>query len=69
MQPNETGLILFHNIVQDGDTGGPLVHVAAGHIVGVISGRFEPTEVVGGSTDLHRRPARDKNISFAVAID
>jgi serine protease Do len=67
--PNETGLILFDNMVQDGDTGGPLVHVADGHVVGVISGRFEPQEVVRGNTDWDRRPARDTNISFAVAID
>jgi serine protease Do len=31
---NQTALILFDNMVQDGDTGGPLVHVADGHIVG-----------------------------------
>jgi len=67
--PNDTGLILFDNMVQDGDTGGPLVHVTDGHIVGVISGRFEPEEVVRGSKEWDRRPARDTNISFAVAID
>jgi len=67
--PNDTALILFDSMVQDGDTGGPLVHVADGHIVGLISGRFEPEEVVRGSTDWDRRPARDTNISFAVAID
>jgi serine protease Do len=67
--PNQTALILFDNMVQDGDTGGPLVHVADGHIVGLVSGRFEPAEVVRGSTDWDRSPARDTNISFAVAID
>lgn len=67
--PNATRLILFDNMVQDGDTGGPLVHVADGHIVGLVSGRFEPAEVVRGSTDWDRKPARDTNISYAVAID
>jgi serine protease Do len=34
-----------------------------------VSGRFEPSEVVRGSKDWDRRPARDTNISFAVGID
>lgn len=67
--PNDTRLILFDNMVQDGDIGGPLIHAGDGHIVGLVSGRFEPAEVVRGSTDWDRRPPRDTNISFAVAID
>lgn len=66
---NDTQIILFDNMVQDGDTGGPLVHVQDGHIIGVVSGRFEPSEVVRGSADWERRPARDTNMSFAVDID
>ncbi|EGV30825.1 peptidase S1 and S6 chymotrypsin/Hap [Thiorhodococcus drewsii AZ1] len=67
--PNDTQLILFDTMVQDGDTGGPLIHVTDGHIVGIVSGRFEPAEVVRGSADWERRPARDTNISYAVDID
>jgi serine protease Do len=67
--PNDTNLILFDNMVHDGDRGGPLVHVADGHIVGLISGRFEPAEVVRGSREWDRSPARDTNMSFAVAIE
>lgn len=67
--PNDTRLILFDNMVHDGDRGGPLVHVADGHIVGVVSGRFEPAEVVRGSRDWDRAPPRDTNVSFAVAIE
>ena len=67
--PNDTGLILFDNMVHDGDRGGPLVHVADGHIVGLVSGRFEPAEVVRGSLDWDRAPPRDTNVSYAVAID
>ena len=33
--PNQTALILFDNMVQDGDTGGPLVHVAVGIDYGI----------------------------------
>jgi len=67
--PNDTRLILFDNMVQDGDIGGPLIHAGDGHIVGLVSGRFDPTEVVRGATDWDRRPPHDTNISFAVAID
>jgi serine protease Do len=66
---NGTRLILFDNMVQNGDTGGPLIHVNDGHIVGVISGRFEPAEVIGADVGWERRPARNTNISFAVDID
>jgi serine protease Do len=66
---NETQLLLFDNMVQNGDIGGPLIHVQDGHIVGVVSGRFEPADVIGSETGWERRPARNTNISFAVDID
>lgn len=69
LTPNGTNLILFDNMAQDGDIGGPLVHATDGHIVGLVSGRFEPGEVVRGSTDWDRKPPRDTNVSYAVAID
>jgi serine protease Do len=69
LTPNGTNLMLFDNMAQDGDIGGPLVHAADGHIVGLVSGRFEPGEVVRGSIDWDRTPPRDTNISYAVAID
>jgi serine protease Do len=56
-------------MVHDGDRGGPLVHVADGHIIGLVSGRFEPAEVVRGSMDWDRAPPHDTNMSYAVAID
>jgi serine protease Do len=66
---NETQLILFDHMVQNGDVGGPLVHITDGHVVGIISGRFEPADVVHGGADWERRPARNTHISFAVDID
>jgi serine protease Do len=67
--PNNTRLILFDKMVHDGDRGGPLVHAGDGHIVGIVSGRFEPAEVVRGSRDWDRKPPRDTSVSFAVAIE
>ncbi len=69
LTPNGTHLILFDNMIHDGDIGGPLVHAADGHIVGLVSGRFEPTEVVGGSANWDRSPVRDPHLSYAVTID
>lgn len=66
---NDTRLILFDSMVHDGDIGGPLIHVSDGHVVGIVSGRFEPSEVVKGSADWERRPINSTNISFAVDID
>ncbi len=67
--PNGTRLILFDKMVNDGDVGGPLVHVNDSHIVGIISGRFEPAETVRGSEDWDRSPPRDTTVAFAVAIE
>lgn len=66
---NDTQLILFDNMVHNGDIGGPLIHVTDGHVVGIISGRFAPAEVVSGSSDWQRRTTQGTNISFAVDID
>jgi serine protease Do len=66
---NDTQLILFDSMVHNGDIGGPLIHVADGHVVGIISGRFEPAEVLSGSATWERRSTPGTNISFAVDID
>jgi serine protease Do len=67
--PNNTRLILFDKMVHDGDRGGPLVHAGDSHIIGIVSGRFEPSEVVRGSQEWDRTPPRDTSVSFAVAIE
>jgi serine protease Do len=67
--PNNSRLVLFDKMVHDGDRGGPLVHVGDGHVVGVVSGRFEPAEVVRGSQAWDRTPPRDTSVSYAVAIE
>jgi serine protease Do len=67
--PNNTRLIIFDKMVHDGDRGGPLVHAGDNHIIGIVSGRFEPVETVRGSREWDRTPPRDTSVSFAVAIE
>lgn len=66
---NGSKLILFDSMTQEGDRGGPLVHVADSHIVGIVSGRYEPEEVARAGTDWARAGPRDINVSYAVAIE
>ena len=74
---NGTSLILYGAAFHEGDRGGPLVHVQDGHIIGVISGRFEPAEITraaiaerapGDSAD-NRLAAAESHVSYAVAIE
>jgi serine protease Do len=67
---NDTALILYDSAFHEGDRGGPLVHVADGHIIGVIDGRFEPAEiaVLASAGQQHLEP-RETNVSYAVAIE
>jgi serine protease Do len=67
---NDTALILFDTAFHEGDRGGPLIHVADGHIVGIVTGRFEPSEIahqIGNS--IERLEPRETNVSYAVALE
>lgn len=67
---NDTALILYDSAFHEGDRGGPLVHVADGHVVGIVSGRFEPAEIVAPTSGAaHQLEARETNVSYAVAIE
>lgn len=66
---NNARLILFDSMMHFGDRGGPLIHVADSHIVGIVSGRFEAAEVARGSTEWARETAPETNVSYAVAIE
>lgn len=66
---NESKLLLFDNMVHDGDRGGPLVSVSEGLVVGIINGRFDPQEASKAYLDGSRTLISSTNISFAVAID
>jgi serine protease Do len=62
-------LILFDTAFHEGDRGGPLIHVADGHVVGIVNGRFEPREIAQHGGDAARLEPRETNVSYAVAID
>lgn len=66
---NGTSLILYGSAFHEGDRGGPLVHVQDGHIIGIISGRFEPSDLVSKTTADDKLTAAETNVSYAVAIE
>lgn len=66
---NETDLILYDSAFHEGDRGGPLVHVADGHIIGIICDRFEPAEIARQNGTLQKLEAQETNVSYAVAIE
>ena len=67
---NDTALILYDSAFHEGDRGGPLIHVADGHIIGIISGRFEPAEFAAQDAAVPEKlEPRETNVSYAVAIE
>jgi serine protease Do len=67
---NDTALILYDSAFHEGDRGGPLIHVADGHIIGIVNGRFEPAEIAApADKERSRLEARETNVSYAVAIE
>ena len=66
---NDTALILYSSAFHEGDRGGPLIHVEDGHVVGIVSGRFEPGELVPQVAEDDRLTAAETNVSYAVAIE
>ena len=66
---NGTALILFDSRFHEGDRGGPLVHVHDGHVIGIVSGRFEAGEISAHVPEGGRGAIADSNVSYAVAIE
>jgi serine protease Do len=66
---NGTDLIVFGSAFHEGDRGGPLVHVQDGHVIGIISGRFEPGEIIAHVPEDDRLTVAETNVSYAVAIE
>jgi serine protease Do len=66
---NGTSLILYGSAFHEGDRGGPLIHVEDGHVIGIISGRFEPRELMPQSPADSRLLPAETNVSYAVAIE
>jgi len=66
---NDTALILYSSAFHEGDRGGPLIHAEDGHVVGIVSGRFEPGELMPQVAEDDRLTAAETNVSYAVAIE
>lgn len=66
---NGTALILYGSAFHEGDRGGPLVHVQDGHVIGIISGRFEPSELIAPTAGEPKLALAETNVSYAVAIE
>jgi serine protease Do len=63
---NETRLLLFDTMVHNGSRGAPLVNLYDNRVIGVVSGRFDPSEMAKDIT--REREYFDTNISFAVDV-
>lgn len=66
---NESKILLFDNMIHDGDRGGPLIGVEDGLVIGIINGRFDPQQAGMDYTDGSRSIQANTNLSYAVAID
>jgi serine protease Do len=66
---NESKILLFDNMIHDGDRGGPLVGVDDGLVIGIINGRFDAVSASQDYTDGSQTVSAMTNMSYAVAID
>lgn len=66
---NGTALILYGAAFHEGIRGGPLIHVDDGHVIGIISGRFDPAELFPQSPADERLVNAETTVSYAVAIE
>lgn len=63
---NDTRLFLIDTMVHDGTSGGPLVSIYDGRVIGVVSGLFDPTEAAPSGTESK---SMNTNISYAVSVE
>ena len=66
---NESKILLFDNMIHDGDRGGPLIGVDDGLVIGIINGRFDAPSASQDYTDGSQTVKAVTNMSYAVAID
>jgi serine protease Do len=66
---NESKILLFDNMIHDGDRGGPLIGVDDGLVIGIINGRFDAASASQDYTDGSQTVTAMTNMSYAVAID
>lgn len=65
---NGTKSILFDAMVEPCNSGGPLIDVATGRVIGIVSGRFSPTGNSGSIRIGNHALGTESTISFATAI-
>jgi len=58
----------FDAMVEAGNSGGPLVDVATGQVIGVVSGRFSPVGMGGGVMIGNHPLGTESTISYATTI-
>ena len=58
----------FDAMVEAGNSGGPLIDVVAGQIIGIVSGRFSPVGNGGGIRIGAHALGTESTISYATAI-
>jgi len=63
---NGTKLFLMDTMVHAGTRGGPLVSIADGRVIGVVSGLFDPSEAAPRSLEA---PSLNTNITYGVSIE
>jgi serine protease Do len=66
---NGTKQFQLDAMVHEGNSGGPLIDLASGQIIGIINGRFSPTGNNGGIFIGNHALGTESTISYATAIN
>jgi serine protease Do len=68
ISPSGTKQFQFDAMVEAGNSGGPLIDVGTGLIIGVVSGRFSPTGNGGSIKIGNHALGTESTISYAIAV-
>ena len=66
---NNTKHFQLDSMVHDGNSGGPLVDIHSGQIIGMISGKFNPSGNSGGIMIGNYALGTESSISYATSIE
>lgn len=66
---NGTKLLLFDSVVHEGMSGGPVVNIEDGRVIGIIIGRFSPLEDGGDFVKGNEHPDYQTGFSYAISIE